>query len=104
MRIENGMEFDNGCTITVPDNVTVMFASNAEGSERLEGVMKGDLCTAGNLTLYMVDKIYNNLDDEQRAQFIRGFTEIIRKKLPKNLQFTSVTIRKGVSPEEEEDE
>ena len=104
MRIENGMEFDNGCTLTVPDNVTVVFASNAEGSEAIEGLMQGDMCTAGNITLHMVDKIYNDLDDDQKAQFIRGFAEIVQKKLPKNVQFTSVTVRKGVSPEEENDE
>lgn len=97
------MEFKNGCVLTVPENVTVVFGSNAEGSERVEGVVQGDQCTAGDLILHMVEKIYNDLDDERKVQFIRAFVEIIQSNLPKNMQISSVTVRKGVSPEDDDD-
>ena len=97
------MEFKNGCTVTVPDNVTAMFGSNAEESGRIEGFVKGNQSTAGDLVLHMAEKIYNDLDDYQKVQFIQGFVEIVRSKLPKNMQISSITVRKGVSPEEDDE-
>lgn len=97
------MEFKNGCTVTVPDNVTAIFGSNAEESGRIEGFVKGDQATVGDITLHMVEKIYNDLDDEQRSQFIRAFVEIVQKRLPKNMQISSITVRKGVSPEDDDE-
>ena len=97
------MEFKNGCTVTVPDNVAVLFASTSEGSERVEGVLRGDRCTVADLILHMVEKIYSDLDDELRSQFIYAFVEIVRSKLPKNMQINSITVRKGVSPEADDD-
>lgn len=97
------MSFKNGCTVSVPDNVAVLFASNSEGSERVEGVLHGDKCTVADLTLHMVEKIYSELDDELRSQFINGFVVIVQKRLPKNMQISSVTIRKGVSPEDDDE-
>ena len=97
------MEFKNGCVLTVPENVTVVFASNAEGRDNAEGLLQGDLLTAGDLVMHMVKKIYNNLDDGQKVQFIQGFVEIIQSKLPKNVQISSVTVRKGVSPEDDDE-
>ena len=97
------MEFKNGCTLTVPDNVTVVFASNAEGRDNVEGLLQGDQSTAGDLVLHMAEKIYNDLDDYQKVQFIQGFVEIVQSKLPKNMQISSITVRKGVSPEEDDE-
>lgn len=97
------MEFKNGCTVTVPDNVTAIFGSNAEESGRIEGFVKGDQATVGDITLHMVEKIYNDLDDEQRSQFIHAFVEIVQSKLPKNMQINSITVRKGAKPEDDND-
>lgn len=97
------MSFKNGCTVSVPDNVAVLFASNSEGSERVEGLLRGDRCTVADLTLHMVEKIYNDLDDELRSQFIRAFVEIVQRKLPKNMQINSITVRKGVGPEDDDE-
>ena len=97
------MEFKNGCTLTVPDNVTVVFASHAEGRDNVEGLLQCDQSTAGDLVLHMAEKIYNDLGDEQKVQFIRAFVEIVQKRLPKNMQISSITVRKGVSPEEDDE-
>lgn len=97
------MEFKNGCTVTVPDNVTVVFLSSKEGTNNVQGTFHGDIRTVADIALYAAENIYNNLYDQDKVKFIEAFAEFIQKNPPEGVQVSTVRIRKNVKPEEDDE-
>lgn len=97
------MEFKNGCTLTVPDNVTVVFLSSKEGTNNVQGTFRGDVRTVADIVMHAAEKIYNELYDRDKRKFVEAFAEIIQKNPPEGVQVSTVSIRKNATPEEDDE-
>lgn len=73
------MEFKNGCTVTVPEDVTVVFLSSKEGTNNVQGTFHGDVHTVADIVLHAAEKIYNELYDRDKRKFIEAFAELFRR-------------------------
>ena len=94
-------EFRNGCVITIPDDVTVVFISSENGTNNAQGTFYGDATTLANLVLHLVERIYDKLHDEHKRQFVEAIAEMIQKNPPEGVQVSTVTIRTNAKPEDE---
>jgi len=97
------VEFKNGCTLTVPEDVAAIFCSASEETNKAEGIIKGEQCIIGDLIIHMVEKYYTDLDDDLKIQFVKTCVEIFQKRPAKNMQISSVTMRTVVKPEDEDE-
>ena len=97
------MEFKNGCTLPVPDKVTVVFLSTKEGTNNVQGTFRGDIRTVADIVLHAAEKIYNELYDHDKRKFIEAFAEFIQKNPPEGVQVSTVSIRKNATQEADND-
>lgn len=97
------MEFKNGCTLSFPDKVTVVFLSSKEGTNNVQGTFHGDVRTVADIVLHAAEKIYNELYDRDKRKFVEAFAEIIQKNPPEGVQVSTVSIRKNEKPEEDDE-
>ena len=97
------MEFKNGCTVSVPDKVTVVFLSTKEGTNNVQGTFRGDIRTVADIVLHAAEKIYNELYDHDKRKFIEAFAEFIQKNPPEGVQVSTVSIRENAKPEADND-
>ena len=75
-------KLENGCVVSVPENVSFVFASKimGTGTKRIECVLCGDAGVLLYLAISIIRKIFKDLDEIQRIMLYMWIDELAANK------------------------